>query len=49
MGVRGRREIGCHHLDHYLAVLREVRSHTLEEFRRRTDEWLEEETVFGKG
>jgi uncharacterized damage-inducible protein DinB len=49
LGARARREIRGRPLAHYVAGLEEVRAHTLREFARRGDEWLEEETPFWDG
>ena len=40
LGEAARREIRGHDLRYYLDLLRTVRGHTLEEFRKRDDEWL---------
>jgi uncharacterized damage-inducible protein DinB len=49
LGERGRREIRGHGLDHYVAMLHEVRAHTLRELAARDDAWLEETTPFWGG
>ena len=46
LGAQARRQIKGNGLDHYLRVLEEVRSKTLEEFAERDDQWLDEETPF---
>ena len=43
---RARRKIKGHGVDHYLRILEAVRSKTLEEFTKRDDRWLEEQTSF---
>ena len=40
LGARGRREINGNPLEYYLEKLEEVRSHTLDEFKKRDDGWL---------
>ncbi len=40
LGDRGRSEIKGNTLDYYLDMITEVREKTLEEFKRRDDEWL---------
>jgi uncharacterized damage-inducible protein DinB len=40
LGEPAREEIKGHDLDYYLSKLREVREHTLAEFRKRDDKWL---------
>ena len=49
LGARGQREIRRHDLEHYLALLDEVRTHTLRELARRDDRWLEEVTPLRGG
>jgi uncharacterized damage-inducible protein DinB len=49
LGERSRREIRGHELDYYLNRLEQVRVKTLAELGRRDDQWLAEETSFGKG
>lgn len=49
LGARGRSEIRGQPLAHYLALLEEVRAHTLRELARRDDAWLEETTPFWGG
>ena len=49
LGPLGRQEIRGHPLAHYVAVLEEVRAHTLRELARRDDAWLEETTPFAGG
>ena len=49
LGERARREIGGHELAYYLTRLEQVRATTLLELGRRDDQWLAEETAFGKG
>jgi len=49
LGERARREIGGHELDYYVSRLVQVRAKTLNELASREDEWLEEQTSFGKG
>ena len=49
LGERARREIRGHDLEYYLRRLAQVRARTLEEFARRGDEWLDEETPFWGG
>jgi len=49
LGERARREIRGHELDYYLGRLKQVRSHTLTELGRRDDQWLDEQTSFGRG
>ena len=46
LGARARRKIKGNGVDYYLRVLEGVRSKTLEEFARRDDRWLDEETPF---
>jgi uncharacterized damage-inducible protein DinB len=46
LGERSRREIKGNSVDYYLRILEEVRSKTLEEFAKRNDQWLDEETPF---
>ncbi|HEX8652937.1 MAG TPA: DinB family protein [Pyrinomonadaceae bacterium] len=46
LGARSRREIKGNGIDYYLRILEEVRSKTLEEFGKRNDQWLDEETPF---
>lgn len=46
LGERARRRIKGHRVGHYLRVLEAVRSKTLEEFARRDDKWLDEQTPF---
>jgi uncharacterized damage-inducible protein DinB len=40
LGDPARKAIKGHDLDYYLNLLSETRSHTLDEFRKRDDEWL---------
>jgi hypothetical protein len=40
LGDAGRAEIKGHNLDYYLDALKEVRQHTLNEFKKRDDKWL---------
>jgi uncharacterized damage-inducible protein DinB len=49
LGARARREIKGQDADYYLRILEGVRSKTLEEFARRDDRWLDEETAFWGG
>jgi uncharacterized damage-inducible protein DinB len=49
LGTRARRQIKGNKVDHYLRILVEVRSKTLEEFAKRDDRWLDEETPFWDG
>jgi uncharacterized damage-inducible protein DinB len=49
LGERGRREIRGQELGRYLAVLDEVRAHTLRMLAERDDGWLEETTPFWGG
>ena len=49
LGPQARRQIKGNGLDHYLRILEEVRSKTLEEFAERDDQWLDEETPFWDG
>ena len=49
LGERGRCEIRGRGLDHYVGLLDEVRTHTLQELARRDDAWLEETTPFWGG
>lgn len=46
LGEQSRRKIKGHGPGHYLGILETVRSNTLEEFARRDDKWLEEQTSF---
>ncbi len=46
LGALGREQIRGHKLGYYLENLRTVRAKTLEEFAKRSDEWLEEEIPF---
>jgi uncharacterized damage-inducible protein DinB len=46
LGARSRREIKGYGVDYYLRILEKVRSKTLEELAKRTDQWLDEETPF---
>ena len=46
LGERSRQEIKGHGVDYYLRALGAVRSKTLEEFAKRDDRWLDEETPF---
>ena len=46
LGEAARRKIKGHSVDHYLRILEAVRSKTLEEFAKRDDRWLEEQTSF---
>jgi uncharacterized damage-inducible protein DinB len=46
LGARARRKIKGYDADYYLRILERVRSKTLEEFAKRDDQWLDEETVF---
>ena len=46
LGERARRKIQGHRVDYYLTILEAVRSKTLEEFARRDDTWLDEQTPF---
>lgn len=46
LGERARRKIKGHGANHYLRILETVRSKTLEEFAKRDDRWLHEETPF---
>lgn len=46
LGALGREQIRGHKLGYYLENLRTVRTKTLEEFAKRSDEWLEEEIPF---
>ena len=49
LGERARREIRGHGADYYLRILEGVRARTLEEFARRDDQWLDEQTPFWDG
>jgi uncharacterized damage-inducible protein DinB len=49
LGERGRQEIRGQDLGYYLAMLDEVRGHTLRELAGRDDTWLEETTPFWGG
>jgi uncharacterized damage-inducible protein DinB len=49
LGERGRSEIRGHPLAYYIAMLEEVRAHTLRELAARDDAWLEETTPFWGG
>lgn len=49
LGARGRRELGGHGLEHYVAALDAVRAHTLRELAARDDAWLEELTPLRNG
>jgi uncharacterized damage-inducible protein DinB len=49
LGERGRIAIRGHDMGHYLAMLDEVRAHTLLELAARDDRWLEETTPFWGG
>jgi uncharacterized damage-inducible protein DinB len=49
LGSRGREAIRGHTLAHYVAVLQEVRAHTLRELGQRDDAWLEVTTPFAGG
>jgi uncharacterized damage-inducible protein DinB len=49
LGERARAEIRGLSLDHYVAMLDEVRAHTLRELAARDDAWLEETTPFWGG
>ena len=46
LGSRSRREIKGNDINYYLRILEEVRSKTLEEFGKRNDQWLDDETPF---
>ena len=46
LGARARRKIIGYDSDYYLRTLEGVRSKTLEEFAKRDDRWLDEETPF---
>lgn len=46
LGPQARREIKGNEADYYLRILERVRSKTLEEFAKRDDQWLDDETVF---
>ncbi len=46
LGQRARQEIRGRDLDYYLSALGEVRAKTLQEFSRRTDDWLYEQSPF---
>ena len=46
LGARARRRIKGNSIDYYLRILEGVRSKTLEEFAKRNDQWLDEETPF---
>ncbi len=48
LGEKARREIRNQPLAHYIALQEEVRTRTLNEFSRRTDEWLHEQSLWGK-
>jgi len=49
LGERARREIKGYDLDYYIGRLEQVRANTLDEFARREDAWLEEQTSFSSG
>jgi uncharacterized damage-inducible protein DinB len=49
LGERARDEIRGNELDHYVGRLEQVRARTLAELGRRDDQWLEEQTSFGRG
>ena len=46
LGEQVRRKIKGHGVNHYLRILEGVRSRTLEEFAKRDDKWLDEQTLF---
>ena len=48
LGADGRAKIKGHPLDYYLSYIEEVRAWTLDEFRRRDDDWLAEEIQGGR-
>jgi hypothetical protein len=49
LGDRGRAELRGRPLEHYVALLEEVRAVTLEQLSRRSDDWLYEQTPFWGG
>jgi len=49
LGDAARREIHGHPLEHFVTTLDEVRSRTLAELARRTDEWLYESSEWWGG
>lgn len=49
LGENARREIRGHPLEYYLQLLHDVRQKTLNEFAKRTDDWLYEQTPFWGG
>lgn len=49
LGERGRNEIKGRSLSDYLAILRDVREKTLDEFKKRDDNWLFEQSPFWGG
>lgn len=48
LGEKARREIRGHPLEHYLTLLQTVRTTTLEELSRRSDDWLYEQSLWGR-
>ena len=48
LGDNAKATIKGHSLDYYLSTLQEVREATLRELALRNDEWLEEQTIFGR-
>lgn len=49
LGEKARKEIRGHPLEYYLQLLHDVRQKTLNEFGKRTDDWLYEQTLFWGG
>ena len=49
LGDRARNEIRGHDLAHYLGRLEQVRAKTLEELRKRNDQWLDERAAMANG
>jgi uncharacterized damage-inducible protein DinB len=49
LGEFGRREIKGNSLDFYITELEKMRQRTLEELKKRNDEWLYEESIFWGG
>jgi uncharacterized damage-inducible protein DinB len=49
LGGAARAEIKDHPLEHYTSILTEVRSRTLSEFAKRSDQWLYEQAKWGSG
>jgi uncharacterized damage-inducible protein DinB len=49
LGEKARREVRGHPLEYYLQLLHDVRQKTLNEFAKRNDDWLYEQTAFWGG